>query len=290
MTQPLRTSPAVAFHESTSLARTYRYLRLATAGTVVAIFVAVLAAVPVVGILPSISHYFYTPARTVFVGALIAASLALFALSGHGVERALLDAAALLAPLIAIVPTGVAAGAVPGVGIDCVEACVPSAYRPDVDNGVLTYLVIGAVVLAVAVVLAALGEIDRATLTVTLAVCAAILAVVWMLWAWAPEFFLAWGHVGATAGFFALIATVSLTNALSSGEPDPPARWLRIAYVVLAAALVTDLVVLGIAVAVADSGAFPIVLIGEALALSLFLAFWVLQSIQKWSEPNPSFR
>ena len=57
------------------------------------------------GVLPSVSAYYYSPARDVFVGALIAASLALFALSGRGPSRALLDAAALFAPLIALVPT-----------------------------------------------------------------------------------------------------------------------------------------------------------------------------------------
>ena len=83
---------------STSLQRTYRYLRIGIAGTVVAIFVAVGMAAADVGWLTSVSDYFYTPARNVFVGALIAASLALVALSGRGTERALLDAAALFAP------------------------------------------------------------------------------------------------------------------------------------------------------------------------------------------------
>ena len=50
--------------ETTSLQRTYRYLRIGLAGTVVLIFVSVAVAIPVVGLLPSISHYFYTPART----------------------------------------------------------------------------------------------------------------------------------------------------------------------------------------------------------------------------------
>ena len=57
---------------STSLERTYRYLRVGIAGTVVAIFVAVAQAATTYGWLTSISDYFYTPARDVFVGALIA--------------------------------------------------------------------------------------------------------------------------------------------------------------------------------------------------------------------------
>jgi H+/Cl- antiporter ClcA len=68
-------------NDSTSTQRTHRYLRIAIGGTVVVIFAAMLAAVPTVGWLASISDYFYTPARNAFVGALIAASLALLALS-----------------------------------------------------------------------------------------------------------------------------------------------------------------------------------------------------------------
>ena len=62
---------------STSLERTYRYLRIGVAGTVVAILLAVAQASTTYGWLTSISDYFYTPARDVFVGALVAASLAL---------------------------------------------------------------------------------------------------------------------------------------------------------------------------------------------------------------------
>ena len=32
------------------------------------------------------------------------------------------------------------------------------------------------------------------------------------------------------------------------------------------------------------------VLIGEAFALGLFLIFWLLQTAQKWDDPDPSLR
>jgi hypothetical protein len=38
---------------------------------------------------------------------------------------------------------------------------------------------------------------------------------------------------------------------------------------------------------VSGSG-IPIVLIVEAIALALFFAFWVVQGIEKWSDPDPS--
>ena len=133
---------------TTSLQRTYRYLRLAIAGAVVVVFTAVLVAMPTVGLLPSPSHYYYTPANTMFVGALMAVSVCFFALSGRGAERVLLDAAATIVPLIAIVPTMISPRSVPGVDADCPRgegSCVPQTFDAAVDAGIATYLVVGAV-------------------------------------------------------------------------------------------------------------------------------------------------
>ena len=70
---PALSAPVARPSGTTSLQRTYRYLRLAIAGAVVVVFTAVLVAMPAVGLLPSLSHYYYTPANTMFVGALMAA-------------------------------------------------------------------------------------------------------------------------------------------------------------------------------------------------------------------------
>ena len=90
---------------STSTQRTYRYVRLGIIGAVAAIFVSLIAVGTTYGWPTSISALYYTPGSTVFVGALFAVTLGLLALSGHSVEQALLDLAAVVAPLIAIVPT-----------------------------------------------------------------------------------------------------------------------------------------------------------------------------------------
>ena len=88
--------------------RSYRYLRIALVGVVVIIIAAVVIESSISGTwLPSISHYYYTPARNVFVGALVAASVALLVLSGTDAEGAWLDVAATFAPLIALIPVAV---------------------------------------------------------------------------------------------------------------------------------------------------------------------------------------
>jgi len=272
---------------STSLERTYRYLRIGIAGTVVAIFVAVAQAATTYGWLTSVSDYFYTPARDVFVGALIAASLALFALSGRGAERALLDAAALFAPLIALVPTTLAPGTVPGVAVSCAQRCFPPEYEADAANGVVVYLVLGLLTLLVAFVLAALGQVSLAAVWPSLLIAAVVLAVTALTWAFARDVFLQQAHFVATTAFFALFAAVAVRSAFPRRGPQP-APVFRVLYTAIAAGLVLVLVAYVVLLPQADGSGIPIVLIVEAAALALFFAFWVVQGIEKWSDPDPT--
>ena len=274
--------------DSTSTQRTHRYLRLAIGGTVVVIFVAMLTAVPIVGWLASISEYFYTPARNAFVGALIAASLALLALSGRGAERAILDAAALFAPLIALVPSVVSADSVPGVAVPC-GTCVPPAFRLDVANGVTTYLVVLAGVLILGILLSFTGQVQGARFSLVLG--AAVFGVVLVVGVAFPDWFLDWAHFLATILFFALIASDAILNAFWRTTSETPPPWLRIVYIVIAVVLAIDMVVLIIATFVlwdAGGAATPWILVGEAIALLAFLTFWWLQTWQRWDEVDPA--
>ncbi|MGU3645892.1 hypothetical protein ACLBXX_13065 [Microbacterium sp. C23T] len=272
---------------STSLERTYRYLRVGLAGTVIAIFVAIAQAATTYGWLTSISDYFYTPARDVFVGALIAVSLALFALSGRGSERALLDAAALFAPLIALVPTTLAPGAVPGVDVPCTGRCFPPAYEADVANGVVVYLVLGMLLLLVALLLGALGQVSLAAVWPSLLIAAVVIAVTGLTWAFARDAFLQNAHFIATTAFFALFAAVAVRNAFPRQGP-PPTPVFRVLYTAIAVGLVLVLVAYVVLLPQASGSGIPIVLIVEAIALALFFVFWVVQGIEKWSDPDPS--
>jgi hypothetical protein len=277
---------------STSTQRTHRYLRLAIGGTVVVIFVAMLAVVPQVGWLASISDYFYTPARNAFVGALIAASLALLALSGRGAERTILDAAALVAPLIALVPTVIGVGSVPGLEVPCAP-CVPPEFRPEVVNGVTTYLVVLAGVLILGAALRRAGQVEGSLVSWVLG--AAVLVVVLVVGGTAPDLLLRWAHFFATVVFFALIAADAILNAFWRTTTPAPPRWLRIVYIAIAAVLIVDLILLITATLTAvqtDPDAatevFPWILVGEAVALLAFLAFWWLQTWQRWDEIDPA--
>ena len=274
---------------STSLERTYRYLRIGLAGTMVVIFVAVGQAAASVGWLSSVSDYFYTPARNAIVGALLAATLALFALSGRGTERALLDAAALFAPLIALVPTPVAAGAIPGVVPSCSERCFPAEFEPDAANGVGTYLVVGTLTVLIAVLLAALRQVSLVAIRFSLAVAAVVLIVVGVTWAFARSAFLEYGHFVATVAFFALFAAVAVSNAFPRRGLAPTPVY-RVLYTAIAVGLALVLVAYILLLAFVDPDGIPVVLIVETAALVLFFAFWVVQGVEKWNQPDPTLR
>lgn len=143
--------------------RTHRYLRLALVLVVFALLVAVsLQSVVVIWQplqfgwhpLSSISHAYHTPVRDVFTGALIAASVALLALSGRNRATTLLDICAVFAPLIAIVPTGIADSRAQD-HLPCPSAteCVPAGALESAKAGVAAYaIVVVATVIVTAVI------------------------------------------------------------------------------------------------------------------------------------------
>ena len=147
---------------STSLQRTYRYLRIGIAGMVVVIFASIGVAAASVGWLTSLSDYYY--------------SFALLALSGRGLERGLLDAAALFAPLIALIPTTLAPGTVAGVEVPCRFRCFPPAFEADAANGIATYLIAGTVVVIVAALLVVLHQVPVASFAISGGVAIGVLA------------------------------------------------------------------------------------------------------------------
>jgi hypothetical protein len=87
--------------------KTYRYLRLGILGAIV-----LLAASVAIEVWrapdcwqQSISGYYYTPVRAVFVGVLMAIGLALIVIKGPPLEDICFNVAGMLAPIVAIVPT-----------------------------------------------------------------------------------------------------------------------------------------------------------------------------------------
>ncbi|KQQ66128.1 hypothetical protein [Microbacterium sp. Leaf320] len=288
--------------------RTHRYLRLSLVFIVFALLTSVVIQTVVTSWepfalgwkpLPSISHYFYTPARTVFVGALIAASLALLALSGRDRATTLLDISALFAPLIAIVPTGLANRQRIG-GFECPDnfECVPVEFQGDMRLGIAVYVVV------VVVVVLTMAVIRRRTRTpnpsarlvsIIAVITAAAVAALAFVPALNPQFpFNFWPvhsiHFVVTLVFFGVFAAVPILYAggpLDPGETPPTPRQRSI-YRWIAGLLIVDLLLLVVALLFRQAfGETPVVLFGEAVALILFATFWWVQTFQRWDDPNP---
>ena len=94
--------------------KAYRYLRVALVALVVLLFSAIVIEWWATGpscLEPSISAYYSTPVRAVFVGVLVTMGACLIALEGNTeAEDVLLNVAGMLAPGVAFVPTAASGG------------------------------------------------------------------------------------------------------------------------------------------------------------------------------------
>lgn len=311
---------AAADDSATTGQKTHRYLRL----SLVLIVFALLTGVALQSIvaswepltfgwnpLPSISHAFYTPARDVFVGGLIATSVILLALSGRGRPTTLLDICAVLAPLIAIIPTGIAEtaetsetaenpGAAETTGMLCVgdEDCIPAEFIDGARAGVAVYAVaVVAAVVTMAVIRYRRRTPDRSSVLVSViavGIAAVVLALAFVPGLSALFPFNLWPvhsiHFVVTVVFFGVFAAVPILYARGPSDPDetPPTPRQRGIYRWIAGLLIVDLAVLVAAILFRQTlGETPVLLVGEATALILFACFWWVQTVQRWNDANP---
>jgi hypothetical protein len=282
---------------TTSTHRTYRYVRLSLVGVILFLAVGVGTQIFSGGVLVSVSAAFYTPARDVFVGALCAVSLALLALSGRSVEQVLLDLAALFAPVIALIPSPVETGVVSGVAVTCPgeQPCVPGEFLPGVSVAMVALLGIGITGLVAAVVLARVqGTLDTGA-GIAFAAASGIVVAFGGWWLISPGTFVLGAHNVAALAFFALIAVVATLAAVRPGGSDPRRRRrLRAAYAAIAAGILLALSLVVVVVTAQAAGLdlievapVPLFFVGEAVALALFAAFWVVQTVELWNQVDP---
>ncbi len=272
---------------TTSTQRTYRYVRLTILGATLLLAVAVGVQWIVGGPLPSLSAAYYTPAGPMFVAGLFVVAAAFVALSGHSIEQGLLDVAAVLGLVIAVVPTTVTSD-------ECgaAEQCVPPAVVPIVVNNGIAVASVVLVGLVAAVVLSIMqGTLTRGV--VVTAVAVAVVAGGLAVWAvLVPSGFLTFAHNTAAVGFFLLIGAVA---ALAAWRPQRTPRRFGPAYAAVAIGILIVLAGLGATLVLALGGTdvtrpVPWIFLGESAALVLFAVFWVLQTVELWNEPDPRLR
>lgn len=270
-----------------SVLGTYRYLRVA-----MVLLVLLLAASVVLQIVTpspdcwqrSVSAYYYTPARAVFVACLCAIGACLVVYRGNtDTEDIALNASGLLAFVVAFVPTQ--------VDDTCPASNVPTPAELDaaVSNNVWALLVAGVALTAVSWLLRVRTAPDERGGSLSVWPLAFSTVAVVLL----PLVFLRWhdavrdhGHdVAATVLFLGIVVVVGL-NALGlaqhSEDGQPVVRRAANRYTVVGVAMVVTFA--GILVAhwvVPDFVQWLFWL--EALLIGEFAVFWVLQTIELWN-------
>ncbi|WP_404392955.1 hypothetical protein [Humibacillus xanthopallidus] len=291
---PSAPTPTPAVAPTRDVVQTYRYLRGAMVGLLLALLLSVVLqwwlGTDRSCWLGSISAYYFTPARTVVVGTLCALGIALIAYEGHSPEEnVLLDFSGFMALLVAAVPTVPDARCGPSAFDETTDA-IAAGIAISVPTLVVATLVALAVVAAIRVRSMRDGSAARpATSTVVLSVvCAGIVVIELVLVAVLRGPLVAVAHGVAASTMVAGAIAVMVCSALRVDErhgADPSELATAAAYRRTYLALATTLgVLLAVTVVLHLSvGGFGLtVLIAEVVILVLFGAYWVAQTVELW--------
>jgi hypothetical protein len=274
--------------------KTYRYLRVGVVAMAVLLGVSVAIEITVgtdLGILGSISAYYYTPVRGVFVGSLVAIGLGLVAIKGReGAEDVMLNLAGMLAPLVAFVPTPIS---VTVAGFEVDQRTVPAALVPAVENNVASLLVLGLAGLAFAWATVGDGRTRSAHRRNVLGAAVLLIGIA----AWfglAQDSFLEFGHYAAAVPMFGLIVGLAVVNARQTQSGAVSSRFARAtyrrAYAAIALAMGVTIVVAAVFFVLDSTGHRPFfawLFWVEVALLALFAGFLVFQTAEHWNEGLP---
>ncbi|MET0788265.1 MAG: hypothetical protein ABWY33_03390 [Cellulomonas sp.] len=267
--------------------KTYRYLRVSVVGMALLLGTSLVIEMvwgdsPRLG---SISAYYYTAVKAVFIGSLVAIGPAMIAIKGRpGWEDALLDLAGMVIPLVAFVPTPLKRGCDDGVA-----TCLPPALVPGVENNVSALLVVG----GVGLVFAWWSAQPRGrAMTIALLVATGVWLAFGLWFVLSRDTFLTGAHYASAITFFVLIAGVAWINGRRAPERGNvrgmTPRGYSGTYKVISLLMVLTIVVAGALYAIAALSGFTLwfatILVVEAILLVLFVVFWILQTAENWNE------
>ena len=275
MSQPSRQPSEWRLIDQGYAVNTWRYLRVAMVVIVLGLAVSIAYerwSVHPGCFQPSISAYYYTPARGYLVGALVGMAVCLVCLRGNTpAEDILLNLAGMFAPVVAFVPT-------PEAGT-CMS--VPFAMEDraaNIANNVTALLAVGALSL---VIVAIMAVRERPTTRIAV-VASGALGVVWlaalMVFELARDFFDHNAHYAAAIPMFICIVAVVAINA-AEYKKHKSGSAIRNPYTAVAVGMVVALVVIGGAGLL---GWHHWTIAIETALLVLFAVFWTVQTIELW--------
>jgi len=261
--------------------KSYRYLRMGIVGLLVALGAAVIY--QRFGVhcgLGSVSAYFYTPARSVFVGGLVGLGASMIALRGMNLpEEIFLNVGGIFAFLVAFVPT-------PGGSAACQDPDV--RVTASVQDNVTALLIVGGVAIAGAIITLARGWKDvRQDHRPWILVEVIVVLALWTGTLIALLGYLSWAvghlHVISAISLALCIIAVAGSNAFrpkpdDSGAPAPgqlskPTRplygWIAVGMFVISVLLLI----------LAVTNVISVYWLEIAVA-AMFALFWTVQTIQ----------
>lgn len=227
---------------------------------------------------PSLSAYYYTPARPVFIAAVCAIGACLIVYRGAtDIENVALDFSGFLAFIVAFVPTSLQDGA-------CDTSNVPS--RADVlaasTNNVVVLFIVGALAVGATWWLPSPRYLlQDVRVSWSLVVSAVALLGGAVFFAVFPGLFAEYAHTAAAVALFIGFVVVVIVNARSRSARPRYRQWC---WVIALSMLATG--ALGIAgmVAGVDHIAFWL----ETALIAEFAAFWIAQTIEFGTAPAPA--
>jgi hypothetical protein len=270
--------------------KSYRYLRIGILGAVLLLATSIVIERTKVDCWQtSISAYYYTPVRAIFVGSMIAVGFALIVIKGKGVEDVFLNFAGMLAPLVAVAPTTDVGRcwSTPPRPLPIEGSSVAPWVDANIDNNVMALLIAGGIGLIVALLIAAISKgsikevftkVDPGTLWSLAATAAVLLLAWWLFQNWSV--FDRRAHGFAAVGMFTFLICAVTTKAVQHKNDAPAGYFLPYAAVAFLMA------VGGLVISLGRLGGEHTVFFLEAFEILLFAAFWLVQTTENWNE-NP---
>ncbi len=278
------TTPSPTGTPESDAIKTYRYLRIGIVAVVVLLATSIAyERLQVDCWQTSISAYYYTPVRAVFVGGLVAIGVSLIVIKGSTTpEDVFLNVAGMLAPVVAFVPT-----ANPGtcwsvrpIPLPVENGKLAPWVEANIHNNITALLVAATIGLLAAVVLAQLKGPGPVTALRTsaretqlgllgAAILLALGTVAFLFW----DGFATHAHYIAAITMFACLAGATAANAREVWTSSPPYARLYLGIAVLM---------------VLTAGLFATtfahkVLVIEGVEIALFASAWVAQTFEHWA-------
>ncbi len=238
----------------------------------------------------SISAYYYTPVRAIFVGGLLAIGLALLSVKGRSeFEDICLNIAGMLAPIVAVVPTtavGQCWSIEPGPSPTNDTGGFAGWTTANIDNNLHALLIAGIAGLVAAGIIASIKEksptavftLGARSLRIGFAVSLTFLALGWILLNAYGEDFTSRAHGSSAVLMFGFLALAVGSNAQHHKKLNAEQKYVRLYGTICALMVLT-------AALFATSWDHKVLAI-EIAEIALFAAFWLVQTYEHWHDIN----